>query len=126
MDAGRIDWTPGQLSAGKSLDGKQRKPHWETSEQVHPRVTAGFDFMYSSGLRAGFANTQTMPGWLQLNLSMGRRFDLPDLGTLHARLALVNALDRVIELRNGTGLGVGLAPQYAQRRGVYLTLRKNF
>ncbi|WP_298194627.1 TonB-dependent receptor [Metallibacterium sp.] len=89
-------------------------------------TTAGFDFMYSSGLRAGFADTLTMPGWFQLDLSVGQRFDPPDLGTLHARLALVNALDRVIELRNGTGLGVGLAPQYAQRRGVYLTLRKNF
>ena len=70
--------------------------------------------MRSSGLRAGFANTLTMPGWFQLDLSVGQRFDPPDLGTLHARLALVNALDRVIELRNGTGLGVGLAPQYAQ------------
>ena len=131
IESGQYNWSPAEVS--------YIADHWVLLDHA-PRLTgsggldyrlgtgttAGLDFMYSSGLRAGFANTQTMPGWFQLNLSVGQRVDLPELGVVHTRLALVNALDRVIELRNGTGLGVGLAPQYAQRRGYYLTVEKDF
>jgi outer membrane receptor protein involved in Fe transport len=35
-----------------------------------------------------------------------------------ARVDITNILDRVYELRDGTGVGVG-APQYGARRGFY-------
>ena len=48
----------------------------------------------------------------------------PELGGLFAR-CVINALDRTYELRDGTGIGVG-APQYGPRRGLYLSLQKDF
>jgi hypothetical protein len=50
---------------------------------------------------------------------------LDGCGQSHAQLALLNALDRTYELRDGSGIGVG-APQFGPRRGVYLSLQKDF
>ncbi|TAN03454.1 MAG: TonB-dependent receptor [Rhodanobacteraceae bacterium] len=85
----------------------------------------GADFLYGSGLRRGFANTSSLPSYFQLNLSLEHGFRLPGFGKLDARLAVINALDRLYELRDGSGIGVG-APQYGPRRGVYLGLSKDF
>lgn len=85
----------------------------------------GGDFLYGSGLRRGLANTQTLPGYFQLNLDLTHDFDLPGIGKLETRVALINALDRSYELRDGSGIGVG-APQYGPRRGIYLGLKKGF
>ncbi len=38
---------------------------------------------------------------------------------------MVNLLDRVYELRDGSGIGVG-APQFGQRRGIYGGLSVDF
>ncbi|HKT42561.1 MAG TPA: TonB-dependent receptor, partial [Rhodanobacteraceae bacterium] len=85
----------------------------------------GADFLYGSGLRRDFANTASLPSYFQLNLSLEHGFRLPGFGKLDARLVLINALDRVYELRDGSGIGVG-APQYGPRRGLYLGLGKDF
>jgi outer membrane receptor protein involved in Fe transport len=47
------------------------------------------------------------------------------VGELEWTLSVINLLDRVYELRDGTGVGVG-APQWGQRRGVYLGLSRAF
>jgi hypothetical protein len=85
----------------------------------------GGDFLYGSGLRAGFANTEHLPQYYQVNLSADRDFNLPEIGKTNIRLALINVTDRVYEIRDGSGIGVG-APQYGPRRGVFLALTKNF
>ena len=85
----------------------------------------GGDFLYGSGLRRGFANTETLPGYFQLNLDLTHTFDLPGVGKLDTRVALINALDRTYELRDGSGIGVG-APQFGPRRGVYMGVKKEF
>ncbi|HJP98243.1 MAG TPA: TonB-dependent receptor [Rhodanobacteraceae bacterium] len=85
----------------------------------------GGDFLYGSGLRRGFANTETLPGYFQLNLDLTHTFQLPGIGELDMRVALINALDRTCELRDGTGIGVG-APQFAPRRGMYVGVTKGF
>ena len=85
----------------------------------------GADFLYGSGLRRDFANTASLPSYFQLNLSLEHGFRLAGFGKLDARLVLINALDRVYELRDGSGIGVG-APQYGPRRGLYLGLGKDF
>jgi len=95
------------------------------SYRLHDGTTLGFDYLYGTGLRAGFANTETLPAYFQLNLSAARSFELPGLGVVHAHLAVINALDRVYALRDGSGIGVG-APQYGPRRGYYLGLSKDF
>ncbi|HEX7112288.1 MAG TPA: TonB-dependent receptor, partial [Mizugakiibacter sp.] len=85
----------------------------------------GADYIYGSGLRKDFANTASLPSYFQLDLSVTHGFDLPQVGKLDARLSLINAFDRVYQLRDGSGIGVG-APQFGPRRGVYLGLQKDF
>ena len=84
------------------------------------------DVLYGSGLRNGFANTTHLPSHTSVNFSVEKGFDLGGaFGKIDTRVALLNAFDRVYELRDGSGISVG-APQFGQRRSVYLTLTKNF
>ncbi len=85
----------------------------------------GVDYLYGSGLRADFANTAHLPDYYQFNLSANRDFDFPGLGKANIRLALINVTDKVYELRDGSGVGVG-APQFGPRRGVYVGFTKEF
>ena len=89
-------------------------------------TTAGVDALYGSGLRSGFANSEHLPGYTQVNLSAAHTFDLGSaFGKLGARVALLNAFDRSFELRDGSGIGVG-APQFGPRRTFYAGFTKNF
>ncbi|MBS0320485.1 MAG: TonB-dependent receptor, partial [Proteobacteria bacterium] len=81
--------------------------------------------VYGSGLRAGFANTQTLPSYVQVNAGVAHTFASATLGKLNVRLTIVNLFDRVYEIRDGTGVGVG-APQYGPRRAFYVALEKPF
>ncbi|MGH8293051.1 MAG: TonB-dependent receptor [Gammaproteobacteria bacterium] len=83
------------------------------------------DGVFGSGLRSGFANTQSLPFYAQLDAGASRNFNLPGVGDISARFVIVNLFDRVYEIRNGTGIGVG-APQYGPRRGFFLGLTKSF
>ena len=85
----------------------------------------GGDFLYGSGLRADFANSAHLPEYWQFNVSADRTFDLPQLGKTNVRLALINVTDKVYEIRDGSGIGVG-APQFGPRRGVYVGFTKEF
>lgn len=82
--------------------------------------------LYGSGLRNGFANTGHLPSYTTVDVAVARTFDLgPQLGKFETRLAVSNLFDRVYELRDGSGIGVG-APQYGQRRGVFVSVGKSF
>ena len=83
------------------------------------------DMIFGSGLREGFANTASLPSYTQFDASASRSFSLPGIGDITARFVIVNLFDRVYEIRNGTGIGVG-APQYGPRRGFFLGLTKSF
>ncbi|MDQ7996613.1 MAG: TonB-dependent receptor [Luteibacter sp.] len=87
----------------------------------------GADYLFGSGLRRDglVPNGDTMPSYFQLNLSVAHDFNLTSLGATHTQLALVNALDRTYELRDGSGIGVG-APQFGPRHGVFLSLQQDF
>ncbi len=76
------------------------------------------DFLFGSGLRDGFANRGRLPIYYTLNVGFEQSFRVPHLGQAHARFDIVNLTDRVYELRDGSGIGVG-APQFGQRRGIY-------
>ncbi|MGN2253930.1 TonB-dependent receptor [Frateuria sp. GZRe12] len=91
------------------------------------RTQVGADYLFGSGLRRDGAvpNGDHLPAYFQLNLSVARDFTVGRFGDLNTRLALINALDRSYELRDGSGIGVG-APQFAPRRAVYLSLQKDF
>ena len=76
------------------------------------------DMLYGSGLRDGFANTGKVPAYYTFNLGFEQSFHIPHFGQAKARFDVVNLLDRVYELRDGSGIGVE-APQFGQRRGIY-------
>ena len=84
------------------------------------------NMIYGSGQRSGFANIDHTPPYAVVNLGVSREFQLtPSDKPITARFDIVNALDQVYELRNGTGIGV-FAPQYGARRGFYFGLSQKF
>ena len=84
-----------------------------------------FDILYGSGLHRGFANIKTVPEYSTVNLSLQRDLKIPKIGLFKIRFDVVNLLDNVYELRDGSGIGVG-APQFGQRRGFYGTVAYDF
>ena len=76
--------------------------------------------IYGSGLRSGFANTDTVPSYTQVNLGLSHDFNIvaPNKPTT-VRFDVVNLFDKIYEIRDGSGIGV-FAPQYGPRRGFYV------
>jgi len=91
------------------------------------RTRIGADYLFGSGLRkdGDVPNGASLPAYFQLDLNISHDFTLGDSGNLHTQLAVLNALDRSYALRDGSGIGVG-APQFGPRRGVYLSVQKDF
>jgi outer membrane receptor protein involved in Fe transport len=72
----------------------------------------------------GIPNGASLPVYTQINFGSTRVFHIPNAGTLTARFDVINVFDKVYEIRNGTGVGVG-APQYGPRRGFFFGLSKS-
>lgn len=92
----------------------------------HNRV--GANYVFGSGLRSDtdtVPNGGELPSYLQVNLSAGHDFNADSGHPLHVQLAVINALDRSYQLRDGGGVGV-FAPQWGPRRGAYLSLQQDF
>jgi len=84
------------------------------------------EFLYGSGLRRGFANTKSVPDYGTVNLGLQRIVKIPKWpGSFKIRFDIVNLFDKIYELRDGSGIGVG-APQFGQRRGLYGTVAYDF
>jgi outer membrane receptor protein involved in Fe transport len=95
------------------LDHEQR---WAGSAGVAynwATTTVSADGLFGSGLRRGFANSDHLPSYAQLNLAVNQQFNPSGFGKLTVRAALLNALDRSYQLRYGSGIGVG-APSLHQ------------
>jgi outer membrane receptor protein involved in Fe transport len=86
---------------------------------------AAIDGLYGNGLRRGFANTLKNHPYETFNINLERSFRVPKIGTFKVRFDVVNLFDKIYELRDGSGIGVG-APQYGQRRGFYGTVAYDF
>lgn len=97
------------------------------SYALNDSTGVGADYLFGSGLRkdGDVPNGASLPAYFQLNLNVSHDFTFARFGNVHAQLAVLNALDRAYELRDGSGIGVG-APQFGPRRGVYLSLQKDF
>ena len=65
-------------------------------------------------------NGAALPHYATFNLSVGHKIASAGID-LH--LDVVNLLDKVYEIRNGTGVGVG-APSFGPRRGVFVGFSK--
>jgi outer membrane receptor protein involved in Fe transport len=76
--------------------------------------------IYGSGLRQGFANTDHLPAYGQVNLGLSKEFKDAgwDAKPVTVRFDVVNLFDTIYEIRSGTGIGV-FAPQFGPRRGYY-------
>jgi hypothetical protein len=83
------------------------------------------DGLYSSGLRAGFADLEKLPEVVQLDLSAERSFRVPGLGVLTNRLSALNVLDRINLIRPAEGIGI-FQSAYGPRRTLYDTLTLRF
>jgi outer membrane receptor protein involved in Fe transport len=94
---------------------------------LNDRTKVGADYLFGSGLRkdGDVPNGASLPAYFQLNLNVSHDFMLGDSGDLHTQLAVLNVLDRSYAMRDGSGIGVG-APQFGPRRGVYLSVQKDF
>lgn len=82
--------------------------------------------IYGSGLRSGFANTDHLSAYTQVNLGLSHDFDIvaPNKPTT-LRFDVVNAFDTIYQIRDGSGIGV-FAPQYGPRRGFYFGVSQRF
>jgi outer membrane receptor protein involved in Fe transport len=84
------------------------------------------DMIFSTGLREALIlpdgteipNGAHTPSYTQVNLGASHAFQLARTGPLTVRLDVINAFDKVYQIRSGTGIGV-FAPQYGPRRGVF-------
>jgi outer membrane receptor protein involved in Fe transport len=76
--------------------------------------------IYGSGLRSGFANTDHLPSYTQVNVGVSHDFDIvaPNKPTT-VRFDVVNLFDKIYEIRDGSGIGV-FAPQFGPRRGFFV------
>ena len=85
------------------------------------RFVFGIDALYSSGLRGGFADLESLPHVVQVDLSAQRSFAVPHLGEIKDRITLLNAFDRTNLIRPAEGIGIFQAA-YAPRITVYDTV----
>ena len=83
------------------------------------------DFLYGSGLRSGFANTQAEPGYYPINLGYEHVMHLSGKQAVRFRIDLINVFDQSYQIRSGTGLGVNAA-QYGERRAVLAGMTYEF
>jgi len=83
------------------------------------------DLIYGGGLRSGFANTDHVAPYTQVNLGLSREFSTPWGKPVTLRFDVVNLLDYPYAIRGGSGIGV-FAPQYGPRRGFFAGLKQEF
>jgi len=83
------------------------------------------DGIYSSGLRAGFADLERLPIIKQVNLGAERSFPIPGWGTLTDRITVLNVLDRVNLIRPAEGIGI-FQSAYAPRRTLFASIALRF
>lgn len=129
VDSAQFNFSQAELSYIASnwvyLDHDQRVTISYGASYQLGRTTFSADATVGSGLRAGFANTEKLPWYMQLNLGVTHHFDGSVIGPFDARVSLINTLGRVYELRDGSGIGVE-APQYGPYRAVYVGVTKHF
>jgi outer membrane receptor protein involved in Fe transport len=87
------------------------------------------DLIAGSGLRAtnpgGIPNGNSLPSYQQVNLSIVQPINTGIYKGLELRFDIINLLDQVYQIRNGSGVGVG-NPQFGPRRTFLAGLTQRF
>ncbi len=110
VDTGQFNFDPDELAY---IDSH----HILLDHQPLVGITAGgaydwkpwsfsLDATYSSGLQAGFADLVHLPNVFQVNVGIGRTFDIPGVGAVNNRLTLLNIFDRTNLIRPSEGIGI--------------------
>jgi outer membrane receptor protein involved in Fe transport len=88
-------------------------------------TTLSGDLIYGSGLRrdGDVPNGRAGAPYTVVNLSVSHGLKLAGLGEWEVRMDLLNAFDKVYEIRDGSGVGVG-APQFGARRGLFIGVNR--
>jgi outer membrane receptor for ferrienterochelin and colicins len=115
------------------LDHEQQVTASGGVSYVHSGTRVSADMLLGSGLRSDLVlpdgssipNGDHLPYYTQVNLGVEHDFERQGVAGLTARIDVINLLDKIYEIRNGTGVGVG-APQFGPRRGLFLGLTEAF
>jgi outer membrane receptor protein involved in Fe transport len=96
-------------------------------DEPHQRFVPATDSCIgpNSGLRSGFANTDYLPFYTQVNFGVSHEFQWSDAKPTTLRFDVINVFDTIHEIRDGSGIGV-FAPQFGPRRAYYLGLAQKF
>jgi len=136
FESSQFNFTPDDLAYVAThyidLDHEQRVTGSAGATYLWRDTRFSSDLLLGSGLRASLQlpdgttipNGTHLPYYTQVNAAVSHLFHLAGNGTLTARFDVINVFDRVYEIRNGTGVGVG-APQFGPRRGYFFGLSKS-
>jgi len=113
------------------LDHEQRVNASAGASYLWDGTRFSADMLFGSGLRANqplpdgssIPNGAHLPTYAQVNLGTSHAFQFSGTGALTVRFDVINVFDKIYQIRNGTGVGVG-APQYGPRRGLFFGLSK--
>jgi outer membrane receptor protein involved in Fe transport len=87
--------------------------------------TYSLNVVAGTGMRSGEDNLDHLPAYATMNTALVQKFQDDTWGENSVRVSVINLFDRVYELRDGSGIGVG-APQWGQRRTLYVGLTHTF
>ena len=115
------------------LDHEQRVTASAGASYLWDGTRFSADMLFGTGLRADLVladgstipNGDHLPTYTQVNMGASRAFHFTGTGALTVRFDVINVFDRIYEIRNGTGVGVG-APQYGPREGFFGGITKSF
>ncbi len=88
-------------------------------------TTVAVDGLYQTGLSKGFASTEHVTPYFTANFGVSQDFTQWGANGWSARFDVLNLTDRVYQLRDGSGIGVGQA-QYGVRRSFFAGVTKKF
>ena len=136
IDSAQFNFTQAELDyIGKNyihLDHEQKFTASGGASYLWQDTRFSGDILMGSGLRAdeplpdgeSIPNGIHLPYYTQVNFGISHIFHIDNAGTLTTRFDIINAFDKIYEIRNGTGVGVG-APQFGPRRGLFVGISKS-
>jgi outer membrane receptor protein involved in Fe transport len=129
VDTGQFNFDPDELAYIDShnlvLDHQPRYGASAGASYRWQSWSLNLDGIYSSGLRAGFADLERLPEVVQVNLSVERSFEIPGVGVLTNRISVLNLFDRVNLIRPAEGIGI-FQSAYGPRLTAFDTLSLHF
>jgi outer membrane receptor protein involved in Fe transport len=136
IESAQFNFSPEQLAYIAEhyihLDHEQRVTASAGATALWAGTRFSADLLFGSGLRADLPlgngqdipNGAHLPSYAQINLGASHAFHPFGSKPLTLRIDVINLFDRIYEIRNGTGVGVG-APQFGPRRGLFAGLSQD-